>query len=115
MRPIPVSVTIITLNEEANIAKAIQSVQWASETIIVDSGSTDKTVEIAKACGAKVLYRPWTGYGQQKNFAQEQASHDWVLNIDADETVGPDLASEIQETLSEIESGKLDIHGLSFP
>jgi glycosyltransferase involved in cell wall biosynthesis len=106
----PVSVTIITLNEEKNISRAIQSVRWADETLVVDSGSTDRTVEIARSLGAKVVSNPWPGYGQQKNFAQNQAAHDWILNIDADEEVPPALARAIEETLR---SG--DAHGYYFP
>jgi glycosyltransferase involved in cell wall biosynthesis len=93
------SVTIITLNEEANLARAIESVRWAEEVVVVDSGSTDRTVEIARRLGARVLENAWPGYGAQKNFAQKQASHDWVLNIDADEAVPPELAREIEGAL----------------
>lgn len=109
------TVTIITLNEEKNLPKALQSVQWADEVVVVDSGSTDKTVEIAKAYGAKVVYNPWPGYGQQKNFAQNLASHDWVLNIDADEVVPPELATEIQEALYQVEKGETSYRGFYFP
>ena len=94
-----ISVTIITLNEENNISRAIESVRWADEIIVVDSGSTDRTVAIAKELGAKVLQQPWPGYGQQKNFAQDQASNDWVLNLDADEAVTPELAKEISTAI----------------
>src|SRR6185312_144954 len=93
MGPRPsISVTIITLNEEKNLPRAIQSVPWANEVLVVDCGSTDKTVEIARGLGAKVIQNPWPGYGQQKNFAQNRVAHDWVLNIDADEEVSPELA-----------------------
>ena len=95
----PVTVTIITLNEEKNISRAIQSVRWADEVLVVDSGSTDRTVEIAKGLGAKVVVNAWPGYGQQKNFAQDQAAHDWILNIDADEEVSPELAQAIQAAI----------------
>jgi glycosyltransferase involved in cell wall biosynthesis len=91
------SVTIISKNEEANIARAIQSVDWADDVVVVDSGSTDRTVEIAKGLGARVISNAWPGYGQQKNFAQKQAKHDWILNIDADESVPPELSREIRE------------------
>lgn len=97
----PVSVTVITLNEERHLREALQSVAWAAEVIVVDSGSTDQTVAIAKQCGARVFHNPWPGYGQQKNFAQSQATQPWVLNIDADERVSPALAQEIQRTLQE--------------
>lgn len=110
----PVSVTLITLNEEHNIVRAIQSVSWAEEVVVVDSGSTDRTVEVARSLGAKVLHHPWQGYGQQKNFAQASAAHDWILNIDADEEVGPELASEIQEALAGL-SPDSAVKGFSFP
>jgi glycosyltransferase involved in cell wall biosynthesis len=93
----PVSVYIITKNEAARIAQAVQSViHWADEVIVVDSGSTDATVQIATALGASVLHRDWNGYGPQKRFAEEQCRNKWVLNIDADEEVTSALATEIQ-------------------
>lgn len=102
----PLSVTIISLNEEGNIARAIESVRgFAQEVLVVDAGSTDHTTEIARHLGAKIITNPWRGYGQQKNFAQSQAAHDWVLNLDADEEVSPELAIEIQQTLERDESG----------
>ena len=110
-----VSVTIITLNEEEHILNAIQSVGWADEVIVVDSGSTDKTVEIAQSIGAKVIYNAWKGYGQQKNFAQNSATYDWILNIDADEIVSHELAQEITQTLTQVERGALDAQGFYFP
>ncbi len=109
------SVTIITLNEEHNIAQAIQSVQWADEVIVVDSGSSDRTAEIAQKMGARVFHQPWLGYGQQKNFAHKQAMHDWVLNIDADERVTPELEREIRHSVRQVDSEKLDICGFDVP
>jgi hypothetical protein len=110
----PLSVTIIALNEEANIARAIESVRgFAQEILVVDSGSTDHTTEIARHLGAKVVTNPWRGYGQQKNFAQSAAAHDWVLNLDADEEISPELAVEIQQVLEHApESG---VRGYSVP
>jgi glycosyltransferase involved in cell wall biosynthesis len=110
-----ISVTIITLNEEQNLPRAIQSVCWADEIIVVDSGSTDRTVEIAHELGAKVFHNPWQGYGQQKNFAQRQASYDWVLNIDADEAVTLALSNEICAALKAADSGTTRAKGFSFP
>ena len=93
----PISVYIITKNEEARIGCAVRSViNWADEVIVVDSGSTDRTVEIVKSLGAKVLHRDWEGYGPQKRFAEAQCLHKWVLNIDADEEVSERLADEIR-------------------
>lgn len=110
----PLSVTIITLNEEIHIARAIESVRgFAQEILVIDSGSSDRTVEIARHLGAKVVTNPWRGYGQQKNFAQSQAAYTWVLNLDADEEVSPELAIEIQQTLERDESQK--ISGYSIP
>lgn len=109
MNPFPITVTIITLNEEEKIAQALESVNWAREVIVVDSGSSDRTREIAASRGAKVIVHPWQGYGQQKNFAQSQASFDWVLNIDADEVVSPELRDEIIRVLSGLDqNGKWD-------
>jgi glycosyltransferase involved in cell wall biosynthesis len=99
MATTPISVTIITLNEESNLPRTLASLKWAEEVIVVDSGSTDRTVEIAKQFGAKTLHNSWRGYGQQKNFAQRQATHNWVLNVDADEVVSPELAQEIRQTV----------------
>lgn len=96
----PLSITIITLNEEKKIRRAIESVKWADDILVVDSGSTDQTVAIAKSLGARVLHNPWQGYGQQKNFAQTHARHPWVLNIDADEYVPEGLRKKIQAALA---------------
>jgi glycosyltransferase involved in cell wall biosynthesis len=91
------SVCIITLNEEANIARTLQSVrEIADEIILVDSGSTDSTVSIAQSFGAKIFVEPWKGFARQKNSALEKASCDWVLSLDADEEVSPELAASIR-------------------
>jgi glycosyltransferase involved in cell wall biosynthesis len=94
------SVTIITLNEAEHIGAALDSVAWADEILVVDSGSTDGTTEIARTKGAIVITREWSGYVDQKNFAAERASHDWILSLDADERVTPALASEIRAVLA---------------
>lgn len=109
-----VSVTIITLNEEENLRRAIESVRWAEEIVVVDAGSTDGTRELAGELGAKVFQNSWEGYGQQKNFAQRQASHDWILSLDADETVSPELAHEIQEALTATTPGHEQENTLGF-
>jgi hypothetical protein len=111
MTQIPITVTIITLNEELNLPRALQSLKWAEEVVIVDSGSTDRTVEIAKQAGAKVLHNSWKGYGQQKNFAQDQATHRWVLNLDADEVVTPESVAEIRKAIAEANG----VTGFFFP
>ena len=94
------SVTIITLNEAAHIGAAIDSVAWADEVVVVDSGSADATVDIARGKGVKVLHRDWSGWVDQKNFAADQATHDWIFSLDADERVPQPLAGEIRDLLS---------------
>ena len=96
-----VSVTIITKNEAEDIAAALASVAWADERIVVDSFSTDDTAAIASRSGARVVEREWPGYVAQKNYAASLASHDWILSLDADERVTPELAAEIRSTLLE--------------
>ena len=90
-----ISATIITLNEERNIASAIDSLSCADEVLVVDSGSTDQTREMAILHGARVIEEPWRGYAAQKNFAAASATHDWILSLDADEQLTPELAAEI--------------------
>jgi glycosyltransferase involved in cell wall biosynthesis len=90
-----VSATIITLNEEENIREALASVAWADEVIVVDSGSTDRTCEIAEAAGARVIRNDWPGFARQKQFAAEQAQHEWIFSLDADERVSPELNNSI--------------------
>ena len=97
-----VSVTIITRNEAADIAAALASASWADELIVVDSGSTDETVAIARQHTNHVVVQEWAGYAAQKNYAASLASHDWILSLDADERVTPALAAEIQRTLREV-------------
>lgn len=98
------SVIIITKNEEDAISECLASVKWADEIIVVDSGSTDKTVEICKAFGAKIsITDDWPGFGCQKNRALSLATHDWVLSIDADERVTEALSSEIQNSIKSAE------------
>ena len=104
------SVITLTLNEEANIGTCLESVKWADELIIVDSGSTDKTVTIARQYGASVCSSDWEGYGHAKNRALTRVTKDWVLWLDADERVTPELADEIRTIVS---SGTNDIAGYS--
>src|SRR5437879_5148300 len=100
------SVVIITYNEEANIGRTLQSVQplvadGEGEIIVVDSGSTDRTVEIAKSFGAKVFVEEWKGYAAQKNSAIDKATGDWILSLDADEELERDLPALISHVISE--------------
>jgi len=91
-----ITATVITFNEEDNIAAALESLRWADEIIVVDSESTDHTVEIARRFTNRVFIRPWPGYSAQKNFAAEQASNDWIFSLDADERVSEELKREIE-------------------
>jgi (heptosyl)LPS beta-1,4-glucosyltransferase len=97
---VKLTVTVITHNEAPNIAAALESAAWADEIIVVDSHSTDDTVGIARRLATRVEARDWPGYGAQKNYAAGLASHDWILSIDADERVTPELADEIRQVLS---------------
>ena len=94
-----ISVAIVACNEAENIRRTLASVAWANEINLVDSGSTDKTIEIAKSFGARIFYESWKGYGPQVNSALDKCTSDWILNLDADEWLTPELASEIQALL----------------
>jgi glycosyltransferase involved in cell wall biosynthesis len=93
------TVTVITLNEAAHIESCLASVAWADDILVVDCGSTDGTADKARARGARVIVRDWPGYSAQKNFAAGEATHDWILSVDADERVTPELRDEIQKSL----------------
>jgi glycosyltransferase involved in cell wall biosynthesis len=92
---VKLSAVIVTLNEERNIARALESLRCADEIVVVDNGSEDRTCEIALRLGARVIVEPWRGYAAQKNFAAAQATHDWILSLDADEAVNEELEGEI--------------------
>jgi glycosyltransferase involved in cell wall biosynthesis len=93
--PVKISAAVITLNEERNIARALESLRCADEIVVVDSGSSDRTIEVARRLGARVVEEPWRGYAGQKNFASQCAAYDWILSIDADEAVSEELECEI--------------------
>ncbi|MEM9139150.1 MAG: glycosyltransferase family 2 protein [Pseudomonadota bacterium] len=95
-----ISVFIITRNEAARLPATLAALDWADDIVLVDSGSTDDTVALAKAAGARVHHRDWTGYGPQKVHAEGLCRNDWVLNVDADEVVTAALAAEIQAAAS---------------
>ncbi|WP_027457257.1 glycosyltransferase family 2 protein [Dechloromonas agitata] len=101
----PLSVAIITLNAAAQLEACLRSVHFADEIVVVDSGSTDGTQELAERCGARVIAQPWLGFGPQKQFAVEAAKHDWVLCLDADERVSPELQAAIESTLQQPATG----------
>lgn len=98
--PNALSVVLITLNEAANLPRTLESVRWAKEIVILDSGSTDETLEIAGQFGARVFQESWKGFGPQKNSAIAHATGEWILSLDADEEVTPALAAEIQALLA---------------
>lgn len=95
----PISCFIICFNEEANIRRCLESVKWCDEIVIVDSFSTDRTLEICREYTSRIIQRPWPGYVEQKRFALAQITHEWGLNIDADEEVSPELRAEILHVL----------------
>ena len=109
--PETLSIAIVALNEEANLGRVLESVRWADEIVVVDSGSSDRTCDIAREYGARVVHEPWRGYTGQKNYALELCTKDWVLSLDADEEVSPELATEIRSILAN--SSALD--GYSIP
>jgi glycosyltransferase involved in cell wall biosynthesis len=95
------SVIVLTLNEERNIGDCLESVRWADEIILADSGSTDRTVEIARGYTERILTIAWTGYGAARNTAIAASTGDWILWLDADERVGPELAAEVRSIVND--------------
>jgi len=104
------SVTIITLNEERNIRDCLESVHWADEIIVVDSGSIDRTIHICREYTDRIWTNPWPGMNEQKQVAMDHAAHPWILNIDADERVSEDLRDHILKVLE-----VRDADGYRFP
>ena len=99
---VPVSVVLISLNEESNIARALDSVSWAADIVVYDSGSTDATCEIARKMGANVTEGQWLGFGKTKKLASQLAKFDWVLSIDCDEELSAGLVEEIALKLPQL-------------
>ena len=93
------SVAIITRNEEANLERTLGSVAWADEIVVVDSGSNDRTEEIARSFRSRFFLEEWKGFAAQKNSALEKCTCDWILSLDADEALSDELAKEIWELL----------------
>lgn len=94
------SAVVIAKDEEDGVRACLESLAWADEVIVVDAESTDKTVPIAREFTDRVFIRPWPGFAAQKNFGVEQARGDWILSVDADEEVSPDLREEIEAVLA---------------
>jgi glycosyltransferase involved in cell wall biosynthesis len=111
----PLSVCIITFNEEDNIRDCLKSVEWADEIVVVDSFSRDRTVDICREFTDKIIQREWEGHISQKTFALESASHDWALCLDADERATPELAAEIQDVLRRVRAGEEKFAGYYMP
>jgi glycosyltransferase involved in cell wall biosynthesis len=99
------SVIVITKNEEHNIVECLESVGWANEIVVVDCGSDDKTVEMARHYSQKVYIKPWEGYAESKNFALQQCTGDWIFWLDADERITKELGEEIQGLLTQAITG----------
>ena len=97
---LPLSLCVITRDAAGQLADCLASVSFAGEIVVVDSGSRDDTVDIAQRCGARVIHQSWLGFGPQKNFAIAQAAHDWVLCLDADERVTPELGAAIRSAFA---------------
>jgi glycosyltransferase involved in cell wall biosynthesis len=106
-----ISATIITFNEERNIARVIESLRCCDEILVLDSGSNDRTVEIAGKLGARVEEASWHGYAAQKNIAAQLATHDWILSLDADESLSESLEAEIWH----IKKAGAKYHGYTMP
>lgn len=110
-RKLPISLVVITKNEASCLAKCLQSADFVSEIVVVDSGSTDGTVQIAERFGAKVFHQDWLGFGPQKQFAVNCAKYDWVLCLDADEYLSPELIESLQKLFDK----ELTYHAYRFP
>src|SRR4051812_43888514 len=95
--PLPLSLVVITRDAAAELAACLASAPFVAEALVVDSGSADHTVDVARASGARVVVEPWRGFGPQKRFAVAAAAHDWVLCLDADERVSPPLEAAVRE------------------
>jgi glycosyltransferase involved in cell wall biosynthesis len=117
MTKVSLSATIITLNEEKDLPRCITSIKsLVDEVVVVDSGSKDRTVDIAKELGAKVFFKKFDNYANQKNFAMAKTTGDWIISLDADEEISPELATEIRSLLtSDLQSPTSNIIAYSIP
>ena len=105
MPTLPLSLAVITHNEALTLGRCLDSVPFAAEKLVVDSGSDDATAAVALAHGARVVHHDWPGFGAQRNFASTQCRHDWILVLDADEYLSPELAAELAEQLPALMTG----------
>lgn len=106
----PISAFVITLNEEAHIATVLDQLQPFSEIIVVDSGSTDNTIAIAKSKGAKVIHQDWLGFAKQKAYALSLCQHQWVMNLDGDEVLSQQNIAEIKQAVNQDDADALRFH-----
>ncbi|MGO9336858.1 MAG: glycosyltransferase family 2 protein [Terracidiphilus sp.] len=113
--PQTLSVAMIAMNEEANLPRTLKSVCWADEIVVVDSGSKDRTIEIAQSFGAKTSYHAFGGHGEQKNVALDLCTSDWILLLDADEELTPELQTEIRQQLDDAEVRKPEFDAYWIP
>ena len=115
--PAELSLYMLTRNSMRTVEAALRSAQFADEIVVVDSGSTDGTLDVAAKCATRVLERDWPGFREQYQFAHDQCSHDWVMFLDADEEVSPELAAEIREALPDAGEGAAaqEIVGFRIP
>ncbi|HEX4857297.1 MAG TPA: glycosyltransferase family 2 protein [Limnobacter sp.] len=115
--PIALSAVLITLNAGRQLDAALQSLQFCKDIVVVDSNSSDNTAEIARRHGARFIHQDWLGFGPQKQFAVKQATFDWVLCLDADERVSPELENSIRSVMQQAEQGLLpaDVAGFDMP
>lgn len=111
----PVSAVIIARNAERLLAVVLEALQWCDEIVVVDSGSTDATVAIARAAGASVVHRAFDGYGPQKAFAVGLARNHWVFVVDSDEVVTPALRTEIETAIERVQQGQWPYRGFEVP
>jgi len=108
-----ISATIITFNEESNIQAACESVAWCDEIVVVDSESSDSTQKLAIDAGARVITNPWPGFADQKQFAVDQAKHEWILSVDADERVSEELRASIENLRQQPDTSLADGYQVS--
>lgn len=99
---LPITLLVIARNEAPAIGRCLDSVPFAAEKLVIDSGSTDGTQQVSQRHGARVVHQDWLGFGPQRNFASTQAAHDWILTLDADEALSPELADELQQRLPQL-------------